>query len=344
MTKSGEERRTATKAEVDLTERREARRNSDAKLRVAVLDLGSTSFHLLVADASPTGRIERVVRQRVMLRLGATIAAEGEIPKAIAARAVESARELQNLAAAHGAERLIPVATAALRDARNGAALASSIARVLGTKVRVLSGLEEARLIFGAFRRRVPLGDASALGMDLGGGSLELAIGDDAEVQWETTLPLGVARLHGELVANDPMKRRERKEIEERVATLLEPHRKPIRTRGTKQQIMSGGTARALARIVEENGGGRTAKGGLRVTVDEISRLADRLAEVDHAELLRVPGMKRSRADLLPTGAVVVDAVMKSLALPDLLICDWGLREGVILEALGLISARGAAS
>jgi exopolyphosphatase/guanosine-5'-triphosphate,3'-diphosphate pyrophosphatase len=166
------------KGEVDLTERREVRRHSDAKLRVAVLDLGSTSFHLLVADASPTGRIERVVRQRVMLRLGATIAAEGEIPKAIAARAVESARELQGLAEAHGAERLIPVATAALRDARNGAALASSIARELGTKVRVLSGLEEARLIFGAFRRRVPLGDAAALGMDLGGGSLELAIGD----------------------------------------------------------------------------------------------------------------------------------------------------------------------
>jgi exopolyphosphatase / guanosine-5'-triphosphate,3'-diphosphate pyrophosphatase len=167
-----------------LTERREPRRQSDAKLRVAVLDLGSTSFHLLVADASPTGRIERVVRQRVMLRLGATIAAEGEIPKAIAARAVESARALQDLAEEHDADRLIPVATAALRDARNGAAVAGAIARELGTKVRVLSGLEEARLIFGAFRRRVPLGNASALGMDLGGGSLELAIGDDTEVQW----------------------------------------------------------------------------------------------------------------------------------------------------------------
>ena len=323
-----------------MAERRELRRNSDAKLRVAVLDLGSTSFHLLVADASPTGRIERVVRQRVMLRLGATIAAEGEIPKAIAVRAVESALELQALAEANGAERLIPVATAALRDARNGAALASAIAKELGTKVRVLSGLEEARLIFGAFRRRVPLGNGSALGMDLGGGSLELAIGDDVEVHWEKTLPIGVARLHGKLVDNDPMKRRERKEIEERVAAAIEPHRKQVRTRATKQQIMSGGTARALARIIEENGGGRAVKGGLKVDADEIAQLADRLAEADHASLLRIPGMKRSRADLLPTGAVVVDAVLKSLDLPDLLICDWGLREGVILEALGLVSAR----
>lgn len=323
-----------------MAERREPRRNSDAKLRVAVLDLGSTSFHLLVADASPTGRIERVVRRRMMLRLGATIAAEGEIPKAIAERAVVSARELQALADAHGVDRLIPVATAALRDARNGAALASSISRELGTKVRVLSGIEEARLIFGAFRRRVPLGSGAALGMDLGGGSLELAVGDDAEVQWETTLPIGVARLHGELVANDPMKRRERKAIEERVVACIEPHRKQVRSRGAKQQIMSGGTARALARIIEENGGGRAVKGGLKVSADEIARLADRLAEVDHAGLLRIPGMKRSRADLLPTGAVVVDAVLKALDLPELLVCDWGLREGVILEALGLVSAR----
>lgn len=316
------------------------RTRSDAKLRVAVLDLGSTSFHLLVADASPTGRIERVTRERVMLRLGSTIAAEGEIPKAVAARAVESARDLKAVAVAHGAERLIPVATAALRDARNGAALAQSISRALEIPVRVLSGLEEARLIFGAFRRRIPLGDATALGMDLGGGSLELAVGDDSEVHWETTLPLGVARLHGELVDHDPMKRRVRKEIEERVESAVLLHRKRIRSRAPKHQIISGGTARALARIIEENGGGRTVKGALRVTAEEIARLADRLTEANHAELLRIPGLKRNRADLLPTGAVVIDAVMHCLELPELLICDWGLREGVILETLGILSGR----
>jgi exopolyphosphatase/guanosine-5'-triphosphate,3'-diphosphate pyrophosphatase len=325
-----------------LADQREIRSRSDAKLRVAVLDLGSTSFHLLVADASPTGRIERVTRERVMLRLGATIAAEGEIPKAVAARAVECARDLKAVAIEHGADLLLPVATAALRDAGNGAALAQSISRALGTPVRVLSGLEEARLIFAAFRRRIPLGNAPALGMDLGGGSLELAVGDDSEVHWETTLPIGVARLHSELVSHDPMKRRVRKEIEERVESAIAPHRKRIRSRAPKHQIISGGTARALARIIEENGGGRTVKGALRVSLDEIAELAQRLTEATHAELLRVPGLKRNRADLLPTGAVVIEAAMHCLELPDLLICDWGLREGVILETLGIVSGRGS--
>jgi exopolyphosphatase / guanosine-5'-triphosphate,3'-diphosphate pyrophosphatase len=324
-----------------LPVRRAARRSPDAKLRVAVLDLGSTSFHLLVADASPTGGIERVANRRVMLRLGASIADAGAaIPKAIAERAVESARELRNAAEERGAEKLVPVATAALRDARNGPALADAISRALGTKVRILSGIEEARLIFAAFRQRIPLRDQVALGLDLGGGSLELAIGDGFEVQWETTLPLGVTRLHGELDIHDPMKRRERKEIEKRVEACLKPCRGEVRERSPKLPIASGGTARALARLIEERGAGRAVNGGLRVTHGDLSKLADALCDASHDELLAMPGMKRSRADLLPTGAVVLDALMETLSLRDLLICDWGLREGVILEGLGLVDIK----
>jgi exopolyphosphatase/guanosine-5'-triphosphate,3'-diphosphate pyrophosphatase len=277
-----------------------------------------------------------------MLRLGATIADEGAIPKPIAARAVESARTLRRVAEEHGAERLLPVATAALRDASNGAPLADSIARALGTPVRLLSGIEEARLIFAAFRHRIPLGDAIALGMDLGGGSLEVAIGDGFDVHWETTLPLGVTRLHGELALHDPMKRRERKQIEERVEGCLARCRKEVRARAPKLPIASGGTARALARLVEERGGGRAQNGGLRVTREDLSELADDLAAASHEERLRMPGMKRSRADLLPTGAVVLETLVRCLSLRDLLICDWGLREGVILEDLGLVDRRGS--
>jgi len=325
-----------------LADRRVRRKGPDAKLRVAVLDLGSTSFHLLVADASPTGEIERVVRRRVMLRLGATIAAEGAIPKPIASRAIESARALRRVAEQAGAEKLLPVATAALREASNRAPLADAIARALGRPVRMLSGIEEARLIFAAFRHRIPLRDEVALGMDLGGGSLELAIGDGFEVQWETTLPLGVTRLHSELALHDPLKRREHKEIEERVESHLAACRKEVRARSPKLPIASGGTARALARLAEQRGEGRAANGGLRVRRDELSQLADDLARATHDERLRMPGMKRNRADLLPTGAVILDTLMQHLSLRELLICDWGLREGVILEALGLVDGRGS--
>jgi exopolyphosphatase/guanosine-5'-triphosphate,3'-diphosphate pyrophosphatase len=326
-----------------LAGRRDDRSGTDAKLRVAVLDLGSTSFHLLVADASPTGRIDRVARRRVMLRLGATIADEGGIPKPIGQRAIETARALRRVAEEHDVDRLIPVATAALRDASNGAPLADSIARALGTPVRTLTGIEEARLIFAAFRHRIRLGNATALGLDLGGGSLELAVGDGFDVHWETTLPLGVTRLHGEIDLHDPMKRREVKEIQRRVEACLEEARAEVRSRAPKLPIASGGTARALARLIEERGEGRATNGGLRVPRAALSRLAEDLADASHDERLEWKGMKRSRADLLPTGAIVLDTLVEQLGLRELLICDWGLREGVILEALGLVDGRGAA-
>lgn len=314
------------------------KRGSDAKLRIAVLDLGSTSFHLLVADASPTGAIERVVRRRSRLRLGATISQSAEIPHWAAERAVDTAVQLQRLAEESGAERLIAVATAALRDASNGHPLASDLSDALGVRVRVLSGEQEARLIFSAFRHRVPFGDAPALGLDLGGGSLELAIGDGFEVHWETTLPLGAARLHAELVRKDPMKRSERKAIRRRVRAALVPHREVLRTRAPRSAIASGGTARALANLRIARGKGGRASHPMRLNRPALSKLARRLFLADLDQRMEMRGMKRSRADLLPTGALVLETLADELELEHLLVCDWGLREGVILEALGLVS------
>lgn len=312
----------------------------DTKARLAVLDLGSTSFHLLVADATSAGEVLRVARKRERLRLGAVIAERGHIPGAVRRRAVATARELRETALRLGAERVIPVATAAVRDAENGDDLAARIGEALGTPVRTLSGEEEARLIFGAFRHRVAFGNAEALGIDLGGGSLELATGDAFDVRWETTLPLGVARLDRELVRSDPMRRRERKAIRRRVAEALEPCLDVLRESRTSLHIASGGTVRALARLAAD-GGSDPRDGCVRVARRTLRRLAERLVASTHDERQRLPGVKRSRADLLPAGAVVLDALVDALEIPELVVCDWGLREGVVLEALGLVSAAG---
>ena len=132
-------------------------RAGDAKLRIGVLDLGSTSFNLLVADATGAGDIERVDRHRQMLRLGATLSDSGEIPEEVCAAAVQTAGELRNRAESSRVDRIMPLATAALRDARNGLELAQRIGEAVGAPVQLLSGEQEARLIFAAFAHRVPL-------------------------------------------------------------------------------------------------------------------------------------------------------------------------------------------
>ncbi|MGH7291162.1 MAG: histidine phosphatase family protein, partial [Myxococcota bacterium] len=152
--------------------------DQDAVRRIAVVDLGSTSFTLLVADVTSDGHVVRVAREREMLRLGAALAQESKFSDELCDRAVEAGRQLHRLADRAGAQELVAVATSAVRDAKNGRKLAERLSRALGSEVQILSGEEEARLIFSAFRRRVGLGDENALGLDLGGGSLELAVGN----------------------------------------------------------------------------------------------------------------------------------------------------------------------
>lgn len=314
--------------------------SSDADLakptiRFGVLDLGSTSFHLLVADAGADGDVRRVLRERVMLRLGATVADGGRVPDDVCTRAVETARLLGESARNAHADLLIPVATAALRDAVNGADVAAQIGAAVGVPTRILSGAEEARLTFSAFRRKLKIGKNAALGLDLGGGSLEVITGDERDVRFETTLPLGAARLHAEFVRSDPMSRDEKRAIRTRVRERLAPHRDAILRDAPRSAIATGGSMRALARLLAaEAGRDLTEIHGTLIPADALRELARLLVRSTQEERLAMSGMRRQRADLVPTGALVLRTVLEELELPGLTVSDVGLREGVILQAL----------
>jgi exopolyphosphatase/guanosine-5'-triphosphate,3'-diphosphate pyrophosphatase len=307
-------------------------------VRAATLDLGSTSFNLLIAEVSHKGRIRPVVREKVMLRLGAVIATESIIPEEVCARAVAVARELRVVAEQEKAQHLFPVATSALREARNGDELADRIGRSLGTPVRILSGEEEARLMFQAFARRVDIEDGTALGLDLGGGSLELAVGRRDGVDLELTLPLGVARLHQEFVRHDPMRKSELRRIRERIEELLAPHLEALRKAKPKRVIATGGSVRGLARLVAEKRADRNARvlWPMEISTRALGGVSAGLARSSHEERLGMRGMRKDRSDLLPTGGIVLVALAELLDIDRMTICDWGLREGVMLDALVL--------
>lgn len=304
--------------------------------RFAVLDLGSSSFHLLVADAEPGGALHRVGRERVMLRLGATLVEGGRIPRAVHERAVETVRQMRADAEQAEAQALLPVATAALREARNGPEVIADLSDALGTPVRLLSGQEEARLIFRALRQRLELGDAPVLGLDLGGGSLELAIGSRAGVEWESTLPLGTVRLHGELAPADPMKQGDVEAIRTRVRAELDPLLDEVQRRAPRRAVAIGGTVRALFRVIRTRDPGNAVRIPIEGELEtrEIAEWAERLARLTSRERLALPGISARRVDLLPTGAVIVATLAEGLGAERITVCDWGLREGVILEAI----------
>lgn len=304
-------------------------------VRAAVLDLGSTSFALQVADVLPDGQIRPVVREKVMLRLGAVIATNSRIPDDVCERTLSVARDLGKIVRQEKVQRFLPVATAALREAENGRKLAHRIGKRLGEPVRVLSGAEEARIMFRAFRGRLKLGEEPVLGLDLGGGSLELAVGSRTRLEMETTLKLGVVRLHGELVRSDPLSDRDVAAVRARVRNLLAPHSASILQARPVAAVAAGGTARSLLRLLEEASPAQPTleREASILTLPRLREIRRRLVGHSHDERLQMRGMRRRRADLLPTGAIVLETLALELGLEGFTVSDWGLREGVMLEA-----------
>lgn len=306
--------------------------------RMAVVDLGSTSFHMLVAEVTPAGGLVPVGRSRAMLELGYWLASGGRIPPDAQSEALRAAKRLRQRATALGVTRLLPVGTAALRDAANGAELRRQLGEVLEAPVRLLSGAEEARLMFAAFRRRVLLPEGPVLGADLGGGSLELALGDLHRIRREWTLRLGAARLRAELANADPLSARAVRAIRDRVRDLVEPVAPALLANPPELAVAAGGTARALGRLVVGLRGMRPARSinQLFVPIAELRAIARHLVATPRAARLRMPGMRRRRIDLLPVGALVLATLAEVLDLDGYTLTDWGLREGVLLEAVGV--------
>jgi exopolyphosphatase / guanosine-5'-triphosphate,3'-diphosphate pyrophosphatase len=305
-------------------------------MRIAALDLGSNSFHLLVADVHPDGTFEPVTREKDMLGLGDDVARNGAISPVLADRAVASVRRLRQLADASGAQEVIAKATSAIRSAANGSELVDRIEAETGVEVEVISGLEEARLIFAAVRASLVIDPAPALCVDIGGGSVEIVVGDAAGLRWATSVPLGVGRLTAELVASDPPSRADRNALEARIRDDLAPVVEAVRSREPKMAVGTSGTINDLARlaVAGEDGNLPAGANGLRIRGDDLRDLQHRIVRMSASERRRLPGIEEKRADLLPAGVTLLATIFAVFGIDEMVTSDWALREGIVLDAV----------
>ena len=322
-------------------------------VRVAVFDLGSSSFHLMVVDAARDGALYPVLRRRSFLHLGTEVARSGAVPPDRAASALRAVRRLHTAAEEAGADVVVALATAALRDAANGAFLIQRMERIIGCSITLLTGDEEARLCFLGQRAGVWVGEDPVLGLDLGGGSLEAGVGNVDEVMAVCSAPLGTARLRGELGTGERLTPTDRVAIKAVVVERAEPVRKMVAgfSGATSRVIASGGTIRALARLAAglhrppPTGAAASSINQFELPAGQLLELSDRLATMDLDARLALPGIQVRRAPLLPVGAIVLSTLVERLGLSGLVVSEWGLREGAVLDRLslqgGAVSAAG---
>ena len=306
-------------------------------MRVAAMDLGTNSFHLLVADVHRDGHIDPLVREKEMLRLGDVVSRHGWIPPTAADQAVATVRRFRLLAEAASSDEILACATSAIRRATNGGEVADRIEEETGVRVEVISGHEEARLIFGAVRASVVLDPAPALCFDLGGGSLEVMIGDRRALQWATSLPIGVARLTAELVHSDPIDKGDRRALRDRIVTELEPVRRAVAELTPRLAVGSSGSLEALAQMAAARRDEDTPSSLNQLTIsrDEFLVVHKEILGSTAAERIRIPGLDARRVDLIVAGSMFLATAMELFDLDTLTISEWALREGMVLDAAG---------
>lgn len=305
-------------------------------MRCAVLDLGSTSFQLLVTDAEPDGSLTHVLRDRVILNLGAEVAATGRVPDGLLDRALDTVSRFRDIAERSGAVELWPVATAAFREAANQPWLSKALRGALGVPVRILAGDEEVLCTVWGIRASVALSPEPWIAFDLGGGSLEIAVVDESGIRWSDSFALGAARLSRTMVHHDPMSRGERRDLRRLVKDLLGPAVDAARPPDDPTCIIAGGTAGALARLLAA---GRwadppTSLNQFDVTTEALGDLSRTLCAAPLDERLALPGIDERRADLLPAGSVVLATALDLFGARHAVHSEWGLREGVVLRQL----------
>jgi exopolyphosphatase / guanosine-5'-triphosphate,3'-diphosphate pyrophosphatase len=307
-------------------------------MRYAVLDLGSTSFQLLVTEAGTDGGLTHVLRDRVILNLGATLAAEGHIPQDQMSTAARVVRRFRDIAERSDAQRVLPIATSALRDAANRPEVSSALAEAAGAPIRFIDGVEEGRLVFLGILASVALGEGATLAFDLGGGSLEVVIGDRSGLRWAESFPLGAARLNRALAKHDPITRSERREIRALVEKLLKPVAEIVAGFDPVRCIAAGGTAGALGRLLAAPRWNPvpSSLNQYAMPLEDLRDLSRTLCAASLEERLGIRAMDVRRADLLHVGSVVLAAAASMFGIDEILHSEWGLREGVVIDELGI--------
>jgi exopolyphosphatase/guanosine-5'-triphosphate,3'-diphosphate pyrophosphatase len=307
-------------------------------MRLGVLDVGSNTVHLLVVDAHQGGRPVPAFSHKAELRMGEHLDAENRLTDDCVQRLLDFVHEALRIAEDKGVRKILAFATSAVRDAANGDELLARIEAETNVDIQVLPGVDEARLTFLAARRWFGWSSGRLLMLDIGGGSLEIAEGVDEEPDHAVSLPLGAGRLTRDRLPGDPpsaedvraLRRYVRAEIATSAGMLL-------RDGPPNHTVATSKTFRQLARIA---GAAPSNEGSYVRRVlkhADVTALAERLPKLTLTERRDLPGVSQGRAHQLAAGAILADAAMDLLGLPELEICPWALREGVILRQLDVL-------
>lgn len=303
----------------------------------AVVDIGTNSIRLGVVQPEPGGAYSLLTQQKEVVRLGEGEFARNRLTPAAMERGLLVLGKFAEVARGYGADEITVLATSALREAENQREFVSRALAEAGVEVHVISGAEEARLIYLGVASGIEVGEGRALVMDIGGGSTELALGDQSGPDLLESLKLGAIRLAGIFTEGEtgPIQPQLYRRMQEYVRGVAVHSVQRVRERGFSVMYGSSGTILNLAEVaVRARGEAPDITRSVYVRLEELEAQAQRLRAMPLDQRRRVAGLNPERADIIVAGAAVLTTIMGEVGAPGIHTSDRALREGMVVDRL----------
>jgi exopolyphosphatase/guanosine-5'-triphosphate,3'-diphosphate pyrophosphatase len=311
-------------------------------VRVAVVDIGSNSTRLLIAEVDPrSGAIEEVLRRSRVTRLGEGLEATGSLSEQAIARVLSTLADYRSEIDTHACTVRVAVLTAAVREAANGGEFAELVRGRFDLDARVLSGTEEAQLTFlGAMAEQPIAGPRDApptVVIDIGGGSTEFIVGRAGSAGFHTSLPVGVVRMSERHIRSDPPAPEELRSLAQDAAATFERGLPPSERAPVERAIAVAGTATSAASIDQQLDPYDPARvHGYTMRVEALERWRDRVAAMSEDQRRALTGLDPDRAPTIVAGFIILREALRAFELDELTVSEHDILFGAALRVAGV--------
>ena len=306
---------------------------------VGFIDIGTNAVRLLVVRINPNFSYMVVSQEKEVVRLGEEEFMDNSLKPQAVERTIHVCKKFAELARTYGATKIIAVGTSAIREAKNRQKLLQKLANDIGLNVHVISGIDEARLIYLGVSSTLDIGDKKAIFIDLGGGSTEIAIADQHRIYYTASLKLGAIRLTTQFIGENwvgPVPSKIYKLIKKHIIANIHGVKAKVKKLGVRTAFGSSGTIINLAeitgRMFKKNGNGRQ----LCLARKNLKKLTPILCSLPLEERKNLPGINPYRADLIVAGAAILETLMEEFGLARINISHRDLKDGLLVDYLSL--------
>ena len=307
--------------------------------KLAALDIGTNSFHLIVVSVLPSGNFEIIDREKEVIRLS-----EGNIgdiktiqPQSME-RAIEAINRFKKIADSHNAI-MRATATSAVREALNKNDFIAAVQKRTGVEIEVISGLEEARLIYLGILKAVPVFNIKSLSVDIGGGSTEFIVGENGKICYSNSLKLGAVRLTQRFFPDYVLTNERIEQAKKWVEGVITPIVSSIKSQNVELFVGSSGTIMNIGMMLQAAKGEGNKENPIlnnfEFTADDLFEIEGKILRKKTAETRKtIPGVEEKRVDIIPAGVIIISTIFKLLKIKKMIISDYALREGIILDSM----------